>query len=95
MRRFRLLLLLFLLIFALNLYAQQLVKPKNIILMIGDGMGLAQISAGKTFKGQLNLEKMKVVGLLTTHSCDEYSNVSHQHPQLTHPSPLEEASQTI
>ena len=35
-------------------------------------MGLAQISAGKTFKGQLNLEKMKVVGLLTTHSCDEY-----------------------
>ncbi|CUS78849.1 Alkaline phosphatase [Candidatus Kryptonium thompsonii] len=65
MRRFRLLLLLFLLIFALNLYAQQLVKPKNIILMIGDGMGLAQISAGKTFKGQLNLEKMKVVGLLT------------------------------
>lgn len=72
MRRFKLLLFLFLLIFALNLYAQQLIKPKNIILMIGDGMGLAQISAGKTFKGQLNLERMKVIGLLTTHACDEY-----------------------
>jgi len=56
-----------LLIFALNLYAQQLIKPKNIILMIGDGMGLAQISAGKTYKGLLNLERMKVVGLLTTY----------------------------
>jgi len=61
-----------LLIFALNLYAQQLIKPKNIILMIGDGMGLAQISAGKTYKGLLNLERMKVVGLLTTYSCDRY-----------------------
>ena len=46
--------------------------PKNIILMIGDGMGLAQISAGKTYKGKLNLERIKVVGLLTTYSCDSY-----------------------
>jgi alkaline phosphatase len=48
------------------------VRPKNIILMIGDGMGLAQISAGKTFKGKLNLERIKVIGLLTNHPCDGY-----------------------
>jgi len=62
----------FIFLFSFSLYAQQSLKPKNIILMIGDGMGLAQISAGKTYKGNLNLEKFKVVGLLTTNSCDEY-----------------------
>ncbi|MEN3039424.1 MAG: alkaline phosphatase, partial [Candidatus Kryptonium sp.] len=72
MKRIKIFYLLLLLIFTLDIYAQQIVKPKNIILMIGDGMGLAQISAGKTYKGQLNLEKMKIIGLLTTHSCDEY-----------------------
>ncbi len=44
-------------------------KPKNIILLIGDGMGIAQISAGYYFNGQmLNLEKFPVTGLMTTHS---------------------------
>jgi alkaline phosphatase len=44
-------------------------KPKNIILLIGDGMGMAQISAGYYFNGQkLNLEKFPVTGLMTTHS---------------------------
>ena len=38
--------------------------PKNIILMIGDGMGLTQISAGMYSNGnQLNLEQFPVVGL--------------------------------
>ncbi len=72
MKRLKYLFIVLLVLFSLSLYAQQVIKPKNIILMIGDGMGLAQISAGKTYKGQLNLEKMKVIGLLTTHSCDEY-----------------------
>ena len=37
--------------------------PKNIILMIGDGMGTAQIYAGLTAnKGKLNLERCTVVG---------------------------------
>ena len=44
--------------------------PKNIILFIGDGMGVAQISAAKTVKGSLHLEQFKVSGLLTTYSSD-------------------------
>lgn len=43
--------------------------PKNIILLIGDGMGIAQISAGFYYNGKkLNLEKFPVTGLMTTHS---------------------------
>jgi alkaline phosphatase len=53
---------------ALPAYAMEPATPKNIILFIGDGMGVSQITAGKIVKGHLNLEKFKVVGLLTTHS---------------------------
>lgn len=42
--------------------------PKNIILFIGDGMGVSQVSAGKIAKGTLNLEQFKVMGLVTTYS---------------------------
>ncbi len=39
-------------------------KPKNIILMIGDGMGLTQITAGMyRHQNKLNLEHFKVIGL--------------------------------
>ena len=39
-------------------------RPKNIILMIGDGMGLTQITAGMYSNGnQLNLEKFPFIGL--------------------------------
>jgi alkaline phosphatase len=38
--------------------------PKNIILMIGDGMGLTQITAGMYLNGnKLNLEEFKFIGL--------------------------------
>ena len=47
-------------------------SPKNIILFIGDGMGVAQVTAGKTAKGTLNLEQFPVGGLMTTHSSDSY-----------------------
>jgi alkaline phosphatase len=49
-------------------YAKGAATPKNIILFIGDGMGVSQITAGKIVKGNLNLEEFKVVGLRTTHS---------------------------
>tara|TARA_B100000579_G_scaffold341511_1_gene293365 strand:+ start:15080 stop:16177 length:1098 start_codon:yes stop_codon:yes gene_type:complete len=43
--------------------------PKNIVLMIGDGMGLSQISAGMYKKGgSLNLEEAKYIGLIKTNS---------------------------
>ena len=48
--------------------AAESATPKNIILFIGDGMGISQITAGKIVKGNLNIEQFKVVGLLTTHS---------------------------
>jgi alkaline phosphatase len=48
-------------------------QPKNIILLIGDGMGVAQLHAGLTAnKGHLFLENFKHVGFSKTHSSDNY-----------------------
>jgi alkaline phosphatase len=50
----------------------QPVKPKNIILMIGDGMGLSQISAALIANGnKLHMEKFRHIGLVKTFSGDE------------------------
>ena len=47
-------------------------KPKNVILMIGDGMGLSQITAGMySNNNRLNLERCKTVGLIKTHSASD------------------------
>lgn len=44
-------------------------RPKNVILMIGDGMGLSQITAGAIAKqDQLALEKFRHIGLIKTYS---------------------------
>jgi alkaline phosphatase len=49
------------------------VKPKNIILLIGDGMGVAQIYAAMTAnKGPLNIERFPVVGFSKTYSANNY-----------------------
>jgi alkaline phosphatase len=42
--------------------------PQNIILMIGDGMGVAHVTAGRTAKGSLALDAFKTVGLVLTHA---------------------------
>ena len=48
-------------------------KPKSIILLIGDGMGTAQIYAGLTVNhGSLNLERCTHVGFSKTQSSDNY-----------------------
>ncbi len=48
-------------------------KPKNIILLIGDGMGVSHVFAGLTAnKGQLFLENFKHVGFSRTQSADSY-----------------------
>lgn len=48
-------------------------KVKNIILMIGDGMGLTQVYAGYTAnKGKLNLEKATYIGFSKTYSANAY-----------------------
>jgi len=40
--------------------------PKNIILFIGDGMGLSQVTAGKIGTGTLEMERCPVTGFVTT-----------------------------
>jgi alkaline phosphatase len=48
-------------------------KPKNVILLIGDGMGLTQIYSGYTAnKGQLSLFNIPTQGLSITKSSDSY-----------------------
>lgn len=43
--------------------------PKNIIFMVGDGMGLSQITAGMYSNGdKLHLERMKTIGLHKSHA---------------------------
>lgn len=47
----------------------QQAQPKNIILMIGDGMGLGQITAGMySNNNRLHLEQFPVIGFHKTHS---------------------------
>lgn len=48
-------------------------QVKNVILMIGDGMGTTQIYAGLTAnKGSLNLEKTTYSGFIKTNASDKY-----------------------
>ncbi|KRD10330.1 alkaline phosphatase [Flavobacterium sp. Root901] len=48
-------------------------KPKNVILLIGDGMGLTQIYSGYTAnKGQLSLFNIPTQGLSITKASDSY-----------------------
>jgi len=48
-------------------------KPKNVILLIGDGMGLAQIYTGYTLnQGNLNLFQMRDIGFSITAAADNY-----------------------
>ena len=50
---------------------------KNIILLIGDGMGVAQLYAGLVVnKEPLNIEKMKVIGLSKTYSATDFTTDS-------------------
>jgi alkaline phosphatase len=49
------------------------VKAKNVILLIGDGMGFAQVYAGITAsKDNLNVQQFPVTGIIKTFSLDDY-----------------------
>jgi len=51
--------------------------PKNVIFIIGDGMGLPQIQAGMIANGNKSvLDKCKNVGLIRTYSADNYTTDS-------------------
>lgn len=48
-------------------------KPKNVILLIGDGMGLSQVYASYTVNNSiLNILTFPVIGLSKTNSADDY-----------------------
>ncbi|MBR8536347.1 alkaline phosphatase [Carboxylicivirga sediminis] len=47
-------------------------RPKNIILFIGDGMGVSQVFAGITANNGLNMELMPYIGFSKTQSADNY-----------------------
>ncbi len=60
-----------LLMLAGNLVAAD-AKPKNVILFIGDGMGVSQLSAARVLVGRLQVEDFAVVGLMATHAHDQF-----------------------
>ncbi len=55
-----------------KILAEKSKKPLNIILLIGDGMGLAQISAASFMFGGLTLDEFVEIGLLQTSSANDY-----------------------
>ena len=62
------------LLFTISVNAQKRnERPTNIILMIGDGMGVAQVYSGYTAnKGQLNLFRCNSIGFSKTYSASDY-----------------------
>lgn len=63
---------LLLLLLAFSATAQEQIKPKNIIFLIGDGMGVAHLTAAKLEKGTLAIDRMKTVGLFMTGSLNNF-----------------------
>ncbi len=51
-----------------TLHAQTHQLPRNLVILIGDGMGVTQVTAGRTKKGTLELERFTTMGLLVTHA---------------------------
>ncbi|MCC6818016.1 MAG: alkaline phosphatase [Bacteroidia bacterium] len=52
--------------------AKEAERPLNIILLIGDGMGLAQISAASFIYGGLTLDQLTDLGFIKTSSANDY-----------------------
>jgi alkaline phosphatase len=55
-----------------KLIKEELIKPLNVILLIGDGMGLAQICAASIVNGGLTLEIFENIGFIKTSSANNY-----------------------
>ncbi len=64
--------LIFALLLTVAVSAQTDIKPRNIIFLIGDGMGVAHITAARIEHGPLNLERFKIMGLHMTSSANDY-----------------------
>jgi len=58
-------------------YDQKKIAVENVILMIGDGNGLSQISAASLVNGgELTLTQLKSIGLIKTQSADDFNTDS-------------------
>lgn len=51
-------------------------RPRNVILMVGDGMGVSTVTAAQYARGELAMTKMPVKGLVATHGVDRLVNDS-------------------
>jgi alkaline phosphatase len=70
---FTLFLLCIMIVASLSFTLNQQQKPQRVVIMIGDGMGLAQISGAMShYKGKNAFERFPYVGLIRTHSADDY-----------------------
>ncbi|MBR9977315.1 MAG: alkaline phosphatase [Bacteroidetes bacterium] len=61
---------------AVSVLRAQEEAPKNIILLIGDGMGVGQLTVMKTMLGDMSLDAFPVGGLMTTSSLDNFITCS-------------------
>ena len=50
--------------------------PMNIILFIGDGMGVSQVTTARIYRHPMHLERLKTMGLLTTYSNNRFKTDS-------------------
>lgn len=75
MRHFKNISLLFLVVFSQIVFAQK--SPKNVIFLIGDGMGIAQVYAGMVANGnKLALEQCTYSGFSKTYSSNNFTTDS-------------------
>lgn len=51
-------------------------RPRNVILLVGDGMGVASVTAAYYARGELAMTQMPVNGLVATHGYDRLVNDS-------------------
>ncbi|MCF6335600.1 MAG: alkaline phosphatase, partial [Spirochaetales bacterium] len=69
--------LMVLVITSVSLWAEgerEQVKAKNVIILVGDGMGMGTMELGRIMEygkdGRLNIQQMKTIGLMTTNPAD-------------------------
>ncbi|GAB6137866.1 alkaline phosphatase [Halanaerobaculum tunisiense] len=61
------------LLMAFTIWGMVQAQVDNVILMVGDGMGIDQMSIARYCNGQeLNMDKLESTGFMTTHSANSY-----------------------
>jgi len=50
--------------------------PRNIILLIGDGMGVSQVTTARIYRHPMHMERLGIMGLMTTYSNNRFKTDS-------------------